>query len=366
MSITIESTVRTVPIRPFTTQPVPTKNSSSHTEGLSKDVLTRTSPTEKKMTLLHPTVFQQHGLNLQPVNALELVQTTNPLNITLSHAPKGLGAFLERYRQMPMAPHHEQKAIQIFDTGLNQSIHAFSKLPPEKKGQFIRSLAHLDLQNLSQFDDIKDFDKFAPKSWLKSPGIATNAEIGQALRNAAQLPKTVWSLIPQIQKQSFQMVQQLDPALRKQFNLDASKSAYANMSAWSLRDEKHNLVGLMSAMPLETFLKTVLPPLKEPGPIPKGHGFAGLSLHADQLSKQGLPNAMIDNLIHQSRAQGFTHLWMGLPKHEDASNHLKKTYAAQPVTTKHLKTFSFLSEDVSKSVLSAYNLFNQQLVHIKL
>jgi len=309
-------------------------------------------------------VFARHGLKLEPSSTLAYFQNPTAFSNVLSlyRFPQSIGEALARYKDIPMAREHEEIAIKMADTLIPVVKGAIQNSTDDQKGNLIRKIGNFDLAELQKNPMAFFFPNSANRRSVKT-GPYTNSELGAAVRNLMDIPKALKNMFMSLIPNMLPFIAQNDPKGYQQLISIAKQSKF-----WTLKDSNGNLMGTVSHAPVKDLLKAYAPEKTEQNSAHlEGHAFSSVLLNPQMNSRHDVEKALLDNLIHQSRKEGQKHLWLYLPASGSLTQQVRTQHAGTPVSVEDAqRALPFVKPEIIQSTLSAYNLANLKLFHIKL
>jgi hypothetical protein len=331
-------------------------------DSLQADILAIQSKTPQFS--LQNEIFAKHGLKLEPSSSLAYFQNPTAFSkvISLYRFPQSLGEVHARQQEIPIAPEHFQKLIKIADTLLPVVKRKLENSTDDQKGNLVRKIGNFDLAETQKNPMAFFFPNPANKKSVKT-GPYTNGELGAAVRNLMEFPKALKNMIAPLMSSMLPFLAQNDPKAYQELMSMAKQS-----KLWTLKDSTGNLLGTVSHAPAKDVLKAYTAEKTEQNAAHlEGHGFSSILLKPQMDAKHDVEKALLDNLIDQARKAGQKHLWVYLPQTGSLTQQVKTRHAGTPVSVEDAqKALPFFKPEIIQSALSAYNLANLKLFHIKL
>jgi hypothetical protein len=315
---------------------------------------------------LHSATFAQHGITVEPSSSMAVFQKPELIAKSFSfyQLPSTISGWLTRYKEMPMAPEHEQKGIQMADLALQLLKTKIQNSTEEGKGKVIRQIASFDL-NKAENEPANFFQNpFLNNKKPTASGAYTDAELGAAIRNVMKLPSSLAKMFASGMSYLPNFMAQSDPKSYQQLLSLSEKSRL-----WLVKDAKNSHIGAISQGPLAELIKAYSPKtIEQNAKYLEGHATGSVLLQPSLSSKPELGKALVDNLVDQAHKSGQKHLWVYLPKNEDSMiRQVQTKHAGTAVSVEEAqKALHFVKPEIVQSALSAYNLVNLKLFHIKL
>jgi|GEM_PF-2104507 len=313
---------------------------------------------------LHNEIFAKHGLKLEPSSSLAYFQNPTAFSkvISLYRFPQSLSEVHARQQEIPIAPEHFQKLIKIADTLFPVVKGALQNSTDDQKGNLVRKIGNFDIAETQKNPMAFLFPNPTSKKSVKT-GPYTNSELGAAVRNLIEFPKVVKNMLAPLMSSLLPFLAQNDPKAYQELISMAKQS-----KLWTLKDSSGNLLGTVSHAPAKDVLKAyAAEKTKQNATHLEGHAFSSILLKPQMDAKHDVEKALLDNLIDQSRNAGQKHLWVYLPSSGSLTQQVKTQHAGKSVSVEDAqKALPFFKPEIIQSALSAYNLANLKLFHIKL